>query len=173
MQIVKQEQIRPRKMLYEVRKSVSEILDKPFTERMNHQIFQPDKKILARWAVDCAEHVLPYFEDKYPNDDRPRRAIQVLREWVSSGVFRMAVIRGVSLAAHAAAKGKKEPDAVFAAHAAGQAVATAHVPTHALGASLYGIRTAAAHSGSVKEGLKEGDWQLERLRQYARQKELR
>ncbi len=157
-------------MLYEVRRSVSEILNKPFTERVDHQIFRPDKQILALWAAECAERVLPFFEDKYPGDDRPRKAIQVLHEWVNSGIFSMAVIRRVSLSAHAAARGKKEPDAIFAAHAAGQALSTAHVPTHALGASLYAIRAAAAHSGNNYDGFKERDWQLELLREYARHK---
>ena len=27
--------------------------------------------MLAIWAADCAEHVLPYFEERYPKDDRP------------------------------------------------------------------------------------------------------
>jgi hypothetical protein len=170
MQRIKQEKIRPTALLHDIRRSVSEILDKPFTERINHQIFKPDQKILALWAADCAERVLPYFEDKYPNDDRPRKAVETLREWLRTGVFSMAVIRGASLSAHAAAKGKKEADAIFAAHAAGQAVATAHVPTHALGSSLYSIRAAAAHSGNVDDGLiKERGWQLERLRKYTKQ----
>ena len=166
-----QEKIKPTDVLYDVHKSVSEILNKPFTERIDHQIFKPDQKTLALWAADCAEHVLPYFEDRYPSDDRPRKAIEALREWIRTGVFSMAVIRGASLSAHAAAKGKKEADAVFAAHAAGQAVATAHVPTHALGSSVYGIRAAAAHSGNVDDGLvKERNWQLQRLRKHAKQK---
>jgi hypothetical protein len=163
------EKIKPTAVLYDVRKSVSDILNKPFTERIDHQIFKPDQKTLALWAADCAEHVLPYFEDNYPDDDRPRKAIEALREWIRTGVFSMAVIRGASLSAHAAAKGNKEADAIFAAHAAGQAVATAHVPTHALGSSLYGIRAAAAHSGNVDDGLiKERNWQLQRLLRYAK-----
>ena len=165
--VCKLEKMKSTAVLYDVRKSVSEILNRPFTERIDHQILKPDKKILAFWAADCAEHVLPYFEDKYPDDDRPRKAIEVLREWIRTGVFSMAVIRVASLSAHAAAKGKKEADAVFAAHAAGQAVATAHVPTHALGSSIYGIRAAAAYSGNVDDGLvRERDWQLRRLREY-------
>lgn len=170
MQPVKQEKIRPTAVLYDLRRSVSEILDKPFTERINHQVFKPDQKILALWAADCAEHVLPYFEDKRPGDDRPRKAIEACRDWARTGVFSMAVIRGASLSAHAAARDAKGNEAAcFAAHAAGQAVATAHVPTHALGSSLYGIRATAAHSGIADDGLiKERDWQLERLRAYAR-----
>jgi len=157
-------------VLYDVRRSVSKILDKPFTEHIDHQVFKPDQKILALWAADCAEHVLPYFEDKCPDDDRPRKAIDACRDWARTGVFSMAVIRGASLSAHAAARDAKGNDAAcFAAHAAGQAVATAHVPTHALGSSLYGIRAVAAHSGNPNDGLiKERDWQLERLREYAK-----
>jgi Imm-5 like putative immunity protein len=169
MRRAKQEKIKPAALLYDVRRSVSEILDKPFTERIDHQIFKPDQKVLALWAADCAERALPYFEDKYPNDDRPRKAIETLREWISTGVFSMTVIRRASLSAHASAKGKKEADAVFAAHAAGQAVGTAHVPTHALGSSIYSIRAVASHSGNVDDGLiKERNWQLRRLREYVK-----
>jgi hypothetical protein len=159
-------EIRPTGLLYAVRKSVSEILDKPFTERIDHQIFKPDQKLLAIWGAECAEHVLPFFEEKYPKDGRPRKAVEVLRDWIATGVFSMAVVRGASLGAHAAAKGKAEADVVFAAHAAGQAAGTAHVATHALAASLYGIRAAAARTGSINDGLKERDWQLERLREH-------
>ncbi len=155
--------------MYDLRKSVSGILGKRFTERIDHQIFKPDQKILAMWAADCAERVLPYFEEKHPNEDRPRKAIEALREWIKTGVFSMAVIRKASLGAHAAAKGIEEGDAIFAAHAAGQAVGTAHVNTHALGASLYAMRAAAAHTGNVEDGLvRERNWQLERLRRYAK-----
>ncbi len=169
MQPARQQKMKPNVLLYEVRKAVSEILNKPFSERINHQIFKPDQKILALWAADCAEHVLPYFEDKYRNDVRPRKAIEECRKWACTGIFKMSVIRGASLQAHAAAKVVKEDDAKFAAHAAGQAVATAHVPTHALGSSIYGIRAVAAHSGLVDDSLiTERDWQLERLRKYVK-----
>ena len=164
-------QIEPIALAKDLRQAVSETLDRPFTEKIDHQIFKPDQKILALWAADCAERVLPYFEEKYPNDERPRKAIEVLHEWIRTGVFRMAVIRGASLSAHAAAKGKAEADAIFAAHAAGQAVATAHVPTHALSCSLYCIRAVAAHSGNVDDGLvKERRRQLKRLRWHVDQR---
>ena len=38
-------------------------------------------RLLASWAADCAEHVLPLFTAKYPEDDRPRRAIETARAW--------------------------------------------------------------------------------------------
>jgi hypothetical protein len=168
MQPGKQQKLKPTALVYEVRKAVSEILNKPFTDRIDHRIFKPDQKILAIWAADCAEHVLPYFEDERPNDNRPRKAIKVCRTWVETGIFRMSEIREASLSAHAAAKSAKSDDAKFAAHAAGQAVATAHVPTHALGSCVYAIRAVAAHSGIADDGLKELTWQLKLLRKYVK-----
>jgi hypothetical protein len=168
---VTQKKLKPIALLYKVRKSVSEILNKPFSERINHQVFQPEKKELALWALDCAERVLPLFEAKYPRDKRPRKALETLKEWIDTGVFKMSVIRKASLDAHAAAKDVEADYAKYVAHAAGQAVATAHVPTHALGSSVYAIRAVAAYTDNVSYGLiKERSWQLQRLREIANQK---
>jgi hypothetical protein len=132
-----------------------------------------DHKNLALWAADCAEHVLPLFEGKYPQDSRPRNAIRTLREWVNTGEFSMPVIRGASLAAHAAAREIKEGDSAarFAARAAGQAVATAHVPTHALGSALYAIKAvAAAHPADVQAAVaQEREWQYQQLPEKLRE----
>lgn len=131
-----------------------------------------DHRALGLWAAQCAEHLLPCFEEKYPEDTRPRDAIRTLREWVQTGAFSMAVIRGASLAAHAAAKKVKKEDKVanFAAHAAGQAVATAHVPTHALGPVLYSIQLVAAlRPTDVKAAVaREREWQTQRLPEHLR-----
>ena len=132
-----------------------------------------DHKALALWAADCADHVLPFFEEKYPDDTRPREAIRTLREWVNSGKFSMPVIRGASLAAHAAARETKEEDqaARFAARAAGQAVATAHVPTHALGSALYAYKAVAAtHPPDILAAIaQEQNWQFSHLPENLRE----
>lgn len=100
---------------------------------------------MARWAADCAERVLPLFEHVAPHDARPRNALEVCRTWAQTGNFRMAEIRGASLAAHAAARSMEANSAAcFAARAAGQAVATAHVAQHAFGGALYALKAMAA-----------------------------
>ena len=33
-------------------------------------------RLLAVWAADCAEHVLPLFASVYPHDDRPLLALE-------------------------------------------------------------------------------------------------
>jgi len=98
-------------------------------ESMVELVRKTDQKTLAIWAIDCVERVLPYFEEKYPEDHRPRQAIEVIQAWVNTGVFKMADIRKAALASHAAAREVgKVNSARSAARAAGQAVATAHVP---------------------------------------------
>src|SRR5215208_6326496 len=41
-----------------------------------------DHRSLVLWATECAEHVLPYFEQNYPKDNRPRNALEAGRAWV-------------------------------------------------------------------------------------------
>jgi len=127
---------------------------------------------LAAWAADCAERVMPYFEQAHPTDHRPRNAIEACREWVRTGVFRMADIRRASLASHAAAREVGEDNAArSAARAAGQAVATAHVPTHSIGAANYALEAIhRATSTSVADAAiaKERDWQYHHLLELRR-----
>lgn len=124
-------------------------------------------KILATWAADCAERVLPYFEAKYPGDTRPRDAISALRAWIRTGEFHMSDVRRASLAAHAAARTVEDDDAArSAARAAGQAMASAHVPRHALAAALYAataVRDASSPSDAESATLQEREWQLRHL----------
>jgi hypothetical protein len=131
-----------------------------------------DQCLMAIWALDCADRVLPIFEAICPKDDRPSKAIETGREWVRTGIFSMPVIRGASLGAHAAAKDIKTSDAAsFAAHAAGQAVATSHVPQHAYGGAYYALKAIAAND-PINAGSNinnEREWQSQRLPEHLRQ----
>lgn len=121
-----------------------------------------DQITMAFWAADCAERVLPLFEAAHPGDDRPHRAIAACRAWARTGIFRMIDIRGASLGAHAAARDAEEGSAArFAARAAGQAVATAHVPQHAYGAAWYALKAVAA--ANPADVTLEREWQAARL----------
>jgi hypothetical protein len=138
-------------------------MDRPIEDLVR----RTDHKTLAIWAADCAERVLHYFEEKYPEDARPRKAMETLREWVRTGVFRMADVRKISLAAHAAAREVKEDDAArSAARAAGQALATAHVPGHAIAAARYAataVRDATSSSDADAAATRECNWQYQHL----------
>ena len=136
-------------------------------ESMIELLRKTDHKTLAIWAIDCAERVLPYFEKKYPEDHRPLQAIETLQAWINTGVFKMTVIRKASLDSHAAARavGEDSP-ARSAARAAGQAVATAHVPRHSYGPAVYAqqaIYRATNSSEANAAVAKERNWQYYHL----------
>jgi hypothetical protein len=137
--------------------------DKPMVELVK----KTDQKTLAVWAIDCAMRVLPYFEEIYPKDGRPRQALETLLTWINTGVFKMAVIRKASLYSHAAAREVGEDNAARSvARACGQAVATAHVPLHSIGSALYAQQAIfrAKHSTEVDSAItKERNWQYKHL----------
>lgn len=127
---------------------------------------------MATWSLDCADRVLLLFGSVSPKDDRPQRALEIGRDWVRTEVFSMPVIRKASLDAHAAAKDVEDNNvACFAAHAAGQAVATAHVAQHAYGSSWYALKAiASANPLEAEEKVsQEFEWQSQALPQHLRQ----
>ena len=119
--------------------------------------------LLMIWAIECAERVLPHFAAA-SDDPRPHEAFDLARGWLR-GEVPMKTCHQAAFAANAA--GKDLPDAArFAALAAGQAVAVAHVAAHDLGAAAYAIRSAvAAAPASDRDGVRlaERDWQRGRL----------
>jgi hypothetical protein len=131
-----------------------------------------DQVLLAEWSLDCAQRVLGLFERSAPDDPRPRAALDTGQDWVRTGVFSMPVIRGASLAAHAAAKDiMPDQAASFAAHACGQAVATAHVAQHAYGGAYYALKALIASDAQDADRLvaNEMGWQSQRLPAYLRE----
>ena len=40
------------------------------------------KMISVKWAVLCAKHVLHIYEEQYPDDKRPRKAIELALNWI-------------------------------------------------------------------------------------------
>ena len=115
-------------------------------------------RLLAAWAADCAEHVLPLFE-KRTSDQRPRKAIEIARTW-ARGEASVGQAQKAAFAAHAAAREVKDQSAIAAARAAGHAVATAHMADHSFGPCIYGVKAVVASGGS---GQAERKWQIKRL----------
>jgi len=107
----------------------------------------------ALLAAMQAERVLPLFEGERPQDRRPRRAIAAIRAWAQGKrELGMAEVRKLSLGSHAAARAAKSDAARFAARAAGHAVATWHVPTHAMGVPMYACKAIIASRRNTSAG---------------------
>ena len=121
-------------------------------------------RLLALWAAECANHVLHFFEEVRPGDDRPRRAIECTRAWVL-GEIAMKEARVSAYHANAAAM-ETEGAAKQAAFSAGQAVVVAHVAAHYLGAAAYAIKAALAAGNETTRdemGRNEWMWQIEKV----------
>jgi hypothetical protein len=115
--------------------------------------------VLASWAADCAERVLPLFEAPSPADPRPRDAIDGLRAF-ARGELRIGVVRALAARAHAAAREVGDPAAVAAARAAGQAASVAHMAAHARGVAYAAMAAALAAPGDPTAAAGEVRWQL-------------
>ena len=140
------------------------------TIRRGGTLTDSDHHLLALWAAACAEHVLHFFEDIQPNDDRPRRAIGLVCAWVR-GEITMTQSRAAGGHAMAAARALSGA-ARYAAFAAGQAAVVAHVAAHELGAAAYAIKAVRADA-SIEErdsaGRRECHWQRAQLPEAIRE----
>jgi hypothetical protein len=136
------------------------------TIRRGGTLTDSDHHLLALWAADCAEHVLPLFESGRPDDARPRQAIEQARAWVR-GETTMTESRTAAGHANGAARDLQGAPR-FAAYAAAQAAAVAHVAAHELGAAAYAIKAARAaaaqgEGNGMAAGQLECRWQRDRI----------
>jgi len=73
----------------------------------------------VRYAVYAAKQVLGLFEEEYPNDDRPRKAIKAVEKYIKNPTKKNK--EAADAAAHAAAHAAAYAAAHAAAHAAADA----------------------------------------------------
>jgi hypothetical protein len=96
-------------------------------------------RTLVLWATEYAEDLAKKFETKYPNELRPREAIEICRAW-ARGDVKMPVARKAILAAHNAAT-EISDDIIYCSivRAIGHVLGTIHVETHAIGGPMYAL----------------------------------
>ncbi|MGU3409420.1 putative immunity protein [Microbacterium sp. M1A1_1b] len=119
---------------------------------------EPDRRLVAGWAADCAERVLAVFEAEAPDETRARDGVERARRFGrgdldAASQIRDRLIAGRAAQAAASAAGKA------AARAAGQASGVAHMGAHALGAAAYAA-LAAELAAPGRGGREESAWQL-------------
>ena len=129
---------------------------------------EADRRTVATWAADCAEHVLDIFEVAVPGDSRPRDLIARARAFargeldVAEGI-RRRFVGGVPIAE------MPDPAAAAAARSAGQAAAVVHMGAHALGAAAYAARAAElAAADRADASSDEIHWQIDHMSEAVR-----
>jgi hypothetical protein len=134
------------------------------TVRRGGTLTDEHHRLLATWAIACAQHVLHHFETARPEDSRPAQALDAAHAWVR-GELGMMASRAAAFTSNAAAR-EASGAAKYAALAVGQAAAVPHVAAHDLGAAAYAIRSAreaAAPADAYAAGDEECRWQREQL----------
>ncbi len=111
----------------------------PYIQALMKQIETQSKPVLANWAIDYAERaILPIWENRRPQDLRPRETLHAARAWLS-GAIKLPPAKRAILACHAAAReAEADPAAQAAARTVAQCSSTIHAPTHSIGLAFYG-----------------------------------
>ena len=132
--------------------------DKRFIAEHRGGLLKKDHhRLLMRWACVCIEHVLPLFGGTL--DVRLKNALLIAREWVN-GNTTVGEAMKASAGAHAVARELTNPTSIAVARAVGQAVATAHMADHSLGAAIYALKAIKSAGKSIET---ERKWQNEQL----------
>ena len=142
--------------------------DSTFLQPIKKLIENQKRRTLVMWTLECAEGVLPIFESKFPNDKRPREALEAAKSW-AFGQIKMSVAKKAAHAAHNAATkaGDENPAARATARTMGHVVGTVHVKTHAIGVVMYAL-TAFVYENIQKNAeeviAEKCDWFCNRLK---------
>jgi hypothetical protein len=129
--------------------------------RSPQTLSEADRRTVAAWAADCAEHVLEIFEATAPSDGRPRDLIARARAF-SRGEFDVAEGIRRRFSGGVPANEVRAPAAAAAARAAGQAAAVCHMGAHALGAAAYAAKAAGLALPDRADAVtEEVRWQLD------------
>jgi hypothetical protein len=128
------------------------------------------------FAADCAEHVLPLWEQVYPDDDRPRRAIAAARAmaadqvtWIEAGNAGHSASEAASGVASAAAAARAAANA--AAYATLYPTTPSTAAYTAADAAADAVMHAATAAGEAPDAAAqarqtERAWQTARLSAY-------
>jgi len=132
-------------------------------ERSPQTLSEADRRLVAAWAADCVERVLGLFEAEAPNDDRPRTLVARTRAF-SRGELNTAEEIRRRFTGGVGADKVKDPAAMAAARAAGQAAAVCHMGAHALGAATYALEAIGLANPDRPEAVEdEIRWQLNHM----------
>lgn len=136
----------------DLRADINKIYDK--TEQIN----------LAKWAISCAKHVLPFSSDEDIDLSIIENGFKVNELWQ---IRKTSVheVRQAGFRIHAIARQCKTEVGKNAIRTTGQAVGVGHMKEHAMVCSDYAIKTVElAFPKDFNKIKKEREWQLEELK---------
>ena len=131
-----------------------------------------NKELCVRFTVKCAESVLHIFEKIYPNDKRPRQAIEAAKKWLDNPSSEIATAAtdafDAAYAAYMKANAFSSEDAAARSAAYAADIDTADAHNAAAAAACAAARAAGSkhHSAYLVEREKQKQFLLELLKEY-------
>ena len=95
-------------------------------------------RTMVLWALDLAAESAAKLEERYPDETRPREALEAARAW-AAGKIKMRPAQRKILDCHAFAKEIDSKEDIALCHAIGQACAVVHTAGHAIGYPIYDL----------------------------------
>lgn len=125
-----------------------------------------EQVILAKWAIECAKHILPLSEIEHIDLTDIQSGFKANELW-QIGKASVNEVRQAAFKIHAIARNCKTEIAKNAIRTVGQAVAVGHMREHAMVCSDYAIKTVQMAFPNDDERITEERlWQLTKLALY-------
>lgn len=130
--------------------------ESPCLQKLLQEIRIVNHRTLVKWAFVCAQGSVHVLKEKYPFEKRPEIALDCCQKW-SRGEMKMKEAKRSLLDCHAVAKEITDQSDIALCHAIGQACATVHVETHAIGFPIYELSSIVFQYGlsNAKEKIEE------------------
>lgn len=114
---------------------------------LSRLIRQSNRRALILWALELAEKSTVLLTEKYPEEHRPREAVEAARSW-AKGEIKMPIAKRAILNCHAMTKELSDPADMARCHAIGQACSVVHTVGHALGYPMYELTAIVLEQGT-------------------------
>lgn len=128
-------------------------------EHRGGHLASDDHRGLINWAIACAEHALLLVPNQSV-DNRLIHALDIAKEWGKGNVKTGSAMKA-AWEAHASARDTANPILKSIARSIGQAVSTAHMADHSVGAALYALKAVRQAGKSIDD---ERAWQDEKAK---------
>ena len=112
--------------------------DAEFLQDLTMLFREQSHRTMVLWALDLAAESVAELVEKYPDETRPREALEAARAW-AEGKIKMRPAQRKILDCHALAKELDNKENIALCHAIGQACAVVHTAGHAIGHPMYDL----------------------------------
>ena len=112
--------------------------DMEYLQNLTTLFREQSHRTMVLWALDLAAESVAKLEEKYPDENRPREALEAAWAW-AAGKIKMRLAQRKILDCHAFAKESDSREDIALCHAVGQACAVVHTVGHAIGYPIYDL----------------------------------